>query len=209
MHIFQRLRLHIFGPKRLAPGAWQVADASWGVVHQYGIAKLCALCEFDRAEQQAMKSIARYACLETATASALALALHDLACVFQVQAKFEEAVSARERFRHLARKVVEHKFPGILDYCERLLNAAGDQWPGRPRNEWHPALYELARAEECLATVYEGTRRLDDALASCEYAVAVWSEVGHLDKVEHNLAELRRLRRMAATLQNPPEPTVA
>jgi hypothetical protein len=180
---------------------WQVADATWGAVHQCSLAKLCALGDYSEAEQLAMKRVARHGRLETATASALAVAIHDLACVFQVQGKFGEAVSARERFQYLARKVIEHRFPGILAFCEEMRGVSRAGGPPWPKVEWHPALYELTMAEESLATAYEGARRLEEALASREYAMDVAMGIGDTEVGERNQSEFRRLKRLAAALQ--------
>jgi len=191
-NLMQRLTF----PKRLAPGAWEVTQEVWGAVHDYPLAKLCVSKDFPAAERLAQARLAA-AHAPGIAAGALALALQDLACVFQIQGQFPRAIAIRKRFRGLARECVEQKHPGILQFYE-ITRKKGAR-PALP-TAWRSPLYELACAEEVLAEAHAADGQLAEALFGYEYAVEAYSNVGQGAAAQRASKQLALLRQRANLL---------
>jgi tetratricopeptide (TPR) repeat protein len=204
LNILKQIKLHTIGPTRLAPGVWKVVEARWGAVHEYRLAKLCALGRFPEAEQRAVAALAA-ATRPNVSAAAMALALHDLACVFQAQGKFNDAVKVREQFRAVARTAIESRWPGTLSFCDEMRQKSQTLKFRWPQAERHSALQELASAEEALVDAYTEERRFEDALAACDFAIDVRYGIGDEKGAERVRKSRAVLGRISAELH--PEPS--
>lgn len=194
--LLDNLMQRLASPKRLAPGAWEVTQEIWGAVHDYELAKLCVSKDFPAAEMLAQDRLAA-AQAPGVGAGSLALALHDLACVLQVQGKFQQAIGIRKRFRRLARECVEHKHPGLLQFYEITRKKGGS--PALP-TAWRSPLYEIACAEEVLAEAHSADGQLAEALFGYGYAVEAYQNIGRDTAAQRASAQLARLRQRANLL---------